>query len=69
MLTVQKTDPCDTVEHLNKLRLKNVNRLIIGYLHINSLHDTFDQLKIIIKNKDEILIKTEIKWYYSFPDL
>ena len=22
----QKTDPCDTVVHLNKLRLKNINR-------------------------------------------
>ena len=42
---------CDTVEHLNKLRLKNINRLVIGNLNINSLPDKFDQLELPIKNK------------------
>ena len=39
-----KTDPYDTVEHLNELRLKNINKLVICHLNINSLSNKFDQL-------------------------
>ena len=44
-------DSCDMVKHLNKLTLKNINRLIIGNLNINSLPDKFDQLELPVKNK------------------
>ena len=64
-----KTDPCDTVEHLNELRVKNVNRLVICHLNINSLSNKFDQLKLIIKNKVDILVITETKLDSSFPYL
>ena len=63
-----KTDPCYTVEHLNELRLKNINKLVISHLNINSLSNTFDQLKLIIKNKVDVLVITETKLDSSFPD-
>ena len=44
-----KTCPYDVVAHLNKLRLKNVNKLVICHLNINLLSNKFDQLKLIIK--------------------
>ena len=31
-----KTAPFDTVEHLNELRLNNINKLVICHLNINS---------------------------------
>ena len=63
-----KTDPCDTVEHLNVLRLKNINKLVICHSNINSLSNSFDQLKLIIKNKVDVLVITETKLDSSFPD-
>ena len=63
-----KTDHCDTLEHLNELRLKNVNKLVISHLNINPLSNKFDHLKLIIKNKVDILVITETKLDSSFPD-
>ena len=62
-----KTDPRNTVEHLNELRLKHKNKLVICHLNINSLSNKFDQLKLIIKNKGDILVITETKLDSSFP--
>ena len=42
MVTVQKTDSCDTVEQLNELRLKDINKLVIRHLNINSGSNKFD---------------------------
>ena len=44
---------------LRILRVKNVNRLIIGYLNVNSILNKFDQLKLFVKSKVDILIVTE----------
>ena len=63
-----KNDPCDTVEHLNELRLKNINKLVIRHLNINLLSNKFDQLILIIKNKVDILVITETKLDSSFTD-
>ena len=41
-------DHCDTPSILNEYGLKNVNKLVIGHLNINSLPNKFDQLKLII---------------------
>ena len=56
------------MEHLNKLRLQNINKLVISHLNINSLSNKFDQLKLIIKIKVDILVITETKLDSSFPD-
>ena len=46
----------DTPSILSNLKLKNVNRLVMGYLNINSLASKFDQLKVVIENNIDILI-------------
>ena len=56
------------MKHLNKLRLKNINKLVICHLNINYLSNKFGQLKLIIKNKGDILVITETKLDSSFPD-
>ena len=56
------------MEHLNELRLKNKSKLVICHLNINSLSNEFDQLKLIIKNKVDILAITETKLHSSSPD-
>ena len=63
-----KTDPCDIWEHLNELWLKSKNKLVICHLKINSLSNTFDQLKLIIKNKVDILAITKTELNSCFPD-
>ena len=60
-------DHCDTPSILNELRLKNVNKLVIGHLNINSLPNKFDQLKLIIGKNIDILVITETKIDSSFP--
>ena len=57
MLTSQP--PWDTVERLDTLRLKNIEKLVLDHLNINSLPNNFDQLKVIIKKKIDILAITE----------
>ena len=52
---------------LDKIRTKNFERLIIGNLNINSLRSKFDQLKLLIQGKIDILIITETKLDDSFP--
>ena len=46
----------------------NINKLVIFHLNINSPSNKFDQLKLIIKNKVDILVRTETKLDSSFPD-
>ena len=55
-------------EILNKLRVRNHNRIIIGNLNINSIANKFEQLKSIIRGKIDILIITETKLDESFPN-
>ena len=40
------------------LRVKNVNRLLIGNLNINSISNKFDQLKLFVWGKVDILVIT-----------
>ena len=41
---------------LGKLRVKNVNRIIIGNLNINSISSNFDQLELFVQGKVDTLI-------------
>ena len=47
--------------------MQNVNRLIIGNLNINSIPGKFDQLKLLVQGKVDILVITESKLDSSFP--
>ena len=54
-------------DFLRILRVKNVNRLIIGNLNINSISNKFDQLKLFVQGKVDIMIITETKLDSTFP--
>ena len=55
-------------DFLHILRVKNVNRLIIGNLNINSTSNKFDQLKLFGQGgKVDILIVTETELDSTFP--
>ena len=52
---------------LKNIRIKNVNRFIIGTLNINSLANKFEQLKEVIGTYLDVLIIVETKLDDSFP--
>ena len=54
-------------DFLRILRVKNVNRLIIENLNINSRSNKFDQLKLVVQGNVDILIVTETKLDSNFP--
>ena len=51
---------------LDEIRTKNINILIIGTLNISSLFSKFDQLKVLIQGKIDILIIAETKLDSNF---
>ena len=44
---------------LSNLRVKNINWLLIGNLNINSISNKFDQLKLLVRGKVDVLAITE----------
>ena len=62
------TDAQDVTNILKDIRIKNVNRLIIGNLNINSIPNKFDQLKAVIPGYIDILVLVETKVDVSFPE-
>ena len=65
-INIELSDQCNNKDK-GKIRTKNFDRLIIGNLNINSLSSKFDQLKLLIQGKIDILIITETKLDDSFP--
>ena len=57
----------DAPSKLKLLRLRNVGRVIIGYLNINSIRNKFDALRDIIAANIDILMVAETKIDSSFP--
>ena len=57
-----------TKDILSSMRVKYVNKLLIGNLNINSVAAKFDQLKVIVQGKLDILVITETKLDSSFPN-
>ena len=53
---------------LVNFRKKYFNRLIIGNLNINSLPNKFEDLKILVKGKVDIIVITESKLDHTFRD-
>ena len=62
-----KENEDDPLQILKKLKIKNLNRLIIGQLNINSIRNKFESLKLLIKGNIDILIITESKLDNTFP--
>ena len=52
---------------LQNLRITNLDRVIIGNLNVNSIAGKFDELKLKVENRVDILILTETKLDDSFP--
>ena len=61
-------DPFDAPMMLRKLKVKNIIRLVIGHLNINSLPGKFDQLRTLWGKNIDILVLTETKLDSSFPN-
>ena len=57
----------NSLNSLRKLRLSNVNKVIIGNININSLPAKFDQVKEVILKNVDILVITETKLDDTFP--
>ena len=57
----------NSLDSLCKLRLRNVNKVIIGNININSLLAKFDQVKEVILKNVYILVITETKLDDTFP--
>ena len=57
----------DARSKLKLLRLRNIGRVIIGYLNINSIRNKFDALRDIIAANIDILLVAETKIDSSFP--
>ena len=52
---------------LEGIRKKYVKNVVIGHLNINALANKIDALKIVIKDKVDILVLVETKLNVSFP--
>ena len=52
---------------LKAFRLKNVNKLIIAHLNINSLRNNLEFLISLIKDNIDVLMISETKLAESFP--
>ena len=53
---------------LKNLRLKNVGRLVVGYLNINSVRNKFEGLKDFVSDHIDVLMVAETKIDKSFPN-
>ena len=54
------------ISNLKKLRIKNLNKLIIGQLNINSIRNKFVMLALQIQENVNILMISEKKFDDSF---
>ena len=53
--------------HLKSIRIRNLNKIVIGHLNINSLRNKFDFLVTQVKEYIDILMMSEKKLDESFP--
>ena len=56
-----------TNTHLKSIRIRNLNKIVIGHLNINSLRNKFDFLVTQVKGYIDILMISETKLDESFP--
>ena len=52
---------------IKKLRIRNLNNIIIGNLNVNSVPNKFEQLKDIFMQHIDIIVLTETKLGDTFP--
>ena len=66
-LSESEPDTESAFDILRKIRVENVNKIMIGTLNINSLASKFDQLREVIGKNLDILTIQETKLDASFP--
>ena len=52
---------------MKKIRINNVNRVVIGHININSIRNKFDMLFSMVKDNIDMLMVSETKLDSSFP--
>ena len=52
---------------MKKIRINNINRVVIGHININSIRNKFDPLSSLVKDNIDILMVLETKLDSSFP--
>ena len=52
---------------LKSLRIRNLNKIVVGHLNINSIRNKFDFLAHQVKGHTDILMISETKLDKSFP--
>ena len=62
----------DIVDHitnadLKSFRIRNLNKIVVGHLNINSIRNKFDFLAHQVKENIDILMTSEAKLDESFP--
>ena len=57
----------DIYSNLKSLKLKNLDKIVIAHLNINSLRNKFDLLRDIVEDNIDILLISETKLDESFP--
>ena len=50
------------------LRLKNINKIVIGHRNLNSISPKFDQLKKLVLKHANVLLASETKFDDTFYD-
>ena len=63
----KEADEENPYEMIKKIKIKNVDRIVIGSLNINSISSKFEQLKEVIGKNIDILTIQETKLDSSFP--
>ena len=56
------------LDDLKQIKIKNIHRIVIGQININSLRNKFDLLSNMISGNIDILLVTETKLDNSFPE-
>ena len=64
----EKEENPNTYTILQGLRTKNVDKIILGHLNINSIRNKFDLLVDMVKDKVDVLVISETKIDGTFPN-
>ena len=68
VLHEQMSGDGDSFKSLKEVRLKNLNRIVLAHLNINSLRNKFDALVEQVSGNVDVLVLSETKIDESFPE-
>ena len=65
---IKDVSPQDVSQVLKEIRIKNLDRIIIGHLNVNCIASKLDAIRTIIPGNVDIMIFGETKIDDSYPD-